>query len=448
MLLCYVNEMFTLLLRNLLQMFQPTKHIFLHFITSFSFALWRYKLLVVMLFLSCNTSLAQSTIEKTLLQKNFGQKPMQTPSSKKVLSKYGELLMGKLLDYVEDKNGTYTIDEVSSPIFADKFIRSDKDILNFGFTNSVYWIRLQIEGAYRGENEYIIEINYPLIDSLTIFRQNPDDTWFASAEGDGYPFSTREIAHRNIAHQIKVPPQKTSTVFLRFKTQGSMQIPVLLWKPKDFYNEAFDENMIFGILFGTLFVVVAYNVFLFWILQRSIHLHFSFMILVSIIFLATLNGYAFKYLFAEHVTWANHALPMSIGLLTIMSCIFVIWILNISQYSIFMYVMLCVLGIIGVFTMISPLILNYNFAIKFGLLNGLLASLLTFLSSIICRLKGGLQARYLIPASYLYLIGIVLVYLKSYGAIETTFISTHAVELGSVCQAVFYSLALRERYQV
>jgi hypothetical protein len=96
--------------------------------------------------------------------------------------------------------------------------------------------------------------------------------------------------------------------------------------------------------------------------------------------------------------------------------------------------------------MISSVALDYNFALKFGLLNGLLASLFAFLSSIICRLKGGMQARYLIPASYLYLIGILLVSLKSFGIIETTFISTHGVELGSVCQAIFYSLALREKY--
>ncbi len=393
--------------------------------------------------------LKAQNIENQLLR-NIGQKISNQSSNqpKKVLSKGREQLMGKMLDYFEDKNGVYTIEQMASPIFADKFIRSEKDILNFGFTSSVYWIRLQIEGAYRGENEYILEINYPLIDSLTIFRQNSEEQWFSSAEGDGYPFSKREIAHRNIAHQIRVPPQKTSTVFLRFKTQGSMQIPILLWKPKDFYNQAFNENMTFGILFGTLLVVVAYNIFLFWILQRAIHLHFSFMILISIVFLATLNGYAFKYLFAEQVTYANNALPVSVGLLTTLTCIFVIWILHIQKYSMFLYVLLCVLSVIGVFTMISPLLLNYNFAIKFGLLNGLLASLLSFLSSIICRLQGGLQARYLIPASYLYLIGIVLVYLKSFGAIETTFISTHAVELGSVFQAIFFSLALRERYQV
>jgi hypothetical protein len=374
--------------------------------------------------------------------------------SKKVLSKTEEFSIGKLLDYLEDKNGTYTIEQVASPIFSDKFIRSQKDVLNFGFTKSVYWVKLEIQGSYRGEKEYIIEVNYPLIDSLTIFRQiqkeNADgvleDVWTQQTEGDLSPFSKREIAHRNIAHKIVVSRQKNTTLYLRFKTEGSLQIPILLWKPKDFYNEAFNENMIFGILFGTLIVVIAYNIFLYWIVQRTIHLHFAVMIVSSMIFLATLNGYAFKYLWADNIMWSRIALPVSVGFLTSVSCIFVIWILEINKYSILMHTLLVTFVVIGIFALVSTFLLDYNFALKFGLLSGLTASLLIFLSSIICRLKGGMQARYLIPASYLYLIGILLVSLKSFGIIDTTFISTHGVELGSVCQAIFYSLALREKY--
>lgn len=372
---------------------------------------------------------------------NFSQ-----TKAKKSLSKSEEFSIGKLLDYIEDKDGVYTIQQISSPIFADKFIRSQKDVLNFGFTKSVYWIRIEIQGAYRGSKDYIIEVNYPLIDSLTIYRQNDEDIWTSQTEGDLSPFSKREIAHRNIAHKIVVEPQKNTTLYLRFKTEGSMQIPIVLWKPKDFYNEAFNENMIFGILFGTLIVVIAYNIFLYWIVQRAIHLHFAMMIVSSMIFLATLNGYAFKYLWLDNIAWSSVALPISVGFLTSVSCIFVIWILEIKNYSMFMHVLLVVFAVIGIFTVISTFLINYNFAIKFGLLGGLITALLTFLSSIICRLKGGMQARYLIPASYLYLIGILLVSLKSFGIIETTFISTHGVELGSVCQAIFYSLALREKY--
>ncbi len=364
------------------------------------------------------------------------------------MSKANHFLVGKLLDFYVDTAGKLTIDQVASPVFADKFIRSNKDILNFGFTNAVVWTKLEIKGDVKVEREYILEINYPLIDNLTIYRQATDSTWESDTEGDAQPFATREIAHHNIAHSIVVAPNKTSVFYLRFQTEGSMQIPVFLWQPKDFYNEVFNENMIFGILFGTLFVIIAYNVFLFWMSQKTVYLLFSTMILSSMLFLATLNGYAFKYLWADATTWGNQALPVSIGLLTLFTCVFVILMLDIEKYSLIMHVLLVCLCFIGALSLVTPFLFSYNFSIKFGLLNGLAAALFTFISSIVCRLRGGLQARYLVPASYLYLIGILLVALKSFGIIETTFISTHGVELGSVCQAIFYSLALREKYAV
>jgi two-component system, sensor histidine kinase LadS len=367
-------------------------------------------------------------------------------SKKKVISKNQEFLVGKLLDFYVDTTGKYTIKDIASPTFADRFIRSDKDILNFGFTDAVIWTKLEIKGDTKIARQYIIEINYPLIDKLTIYRQANDSTWEESTEGDAFPFGKREIAHHNIAHTIEVSPNKTSVFYLRFETEGSMQIPIFLWQPKDFYNAAFNENMIFGILFGTLFVVVAYNVFLFWISLRSVYLLFAGMIVSSVSFLATLNGYAFKYLWSDATIWGNQALPLSIGLLTLLTCIFVIWILEIQRYSLIMHVLLVCLAFIGSLSALTPFFFSYNFCIKFGLLNGLAAALFTLVSSVVCRLRGGLQARYLIPASYLYLIGILLVALKSFGIIETTFISTHGVELGSVCQAIFYSLALREKY--
>jgi hypothetical protein len=368
---------------------------------------------------------------------------------KKVLSRTGQVPIGRYVDYLEDKEQKLSIREVVSAEYANQFIRSDKDILNFGFTNSVYWVRFEIDGSYRPvEQEYILEINYPLIDQLTIYRQDEFGAWSEDTEGDRFPFKDREIAHRNIAHKIVVPPRKVSTFYLRFQTEGSMQIPIMIWKSHDFYNQAFNENMIFGILYGTLFVVVAYNIFLFWIVQKWLHLAFAAMIVLSILFLATQNGYAFKYLWSSGTHWTNHALPVSTGLLTCASCIYLIKMLEIEQYSVLMYVSLVTIAVLGVFTAIAPFVTTHNFSIKFGLINGLLAAFISLSSSIICRLKGGMQSRYLIPASYLYLIGIMLVSLKAFGIIETTFISTHGVELGSVCQAVFYSLGLREKYAI
>ena len=53
-------------------------------------------------------------------------------------------IVGKHLEYLVDTTGLLSIEDVTTPENASRFITSDQAVLNFGFTSSVYWLRLTL----------------------------------------------------------------------------------------------------------------------------------------------------------------------------------------------------------------------------------------------------------------------------------------------------------------
>src|SRR5574339_684396 len=56
----------------------------------------------------------------------------------------GEYPLGLHMDILEDPGGELTIDQVSSPAYEAQFIPSQMESPNYGFTKSVYWVRLDL----------------------------------------------------------------------------------------------------------------------------------------------------------------------------------------------------------------------------------------------------------------------------------------------------------------
>ncbi len=52
-----------------------------------------------------------------------------------------QYVLGQFLEYLEDPAGNLTIADVSSPEYAKRFKQSRQEILNFGYTDSIYWVR-------------------------------------------------------------------------------------------------------------------------------------------------------------------------------------------------------------------------------------------------------------------------------------------------------------------
>jgi hypothetical protein len=130
------------------------------------------------------------------------------------------------LDFFEDKSGSLSINDAMEFAKDGKFTAPDAAVPNFGFTDSVYWLRFKMINPSHKEQTVFLEQGYPHIDYIELFVFNQDKKAAFFKGGDALPFSDREISFRNPVFRIQLSSRSTSQVFMRYKTESSMQMPL------------------------------------------------------------------------------------------------------------------------------------------------------------------------------------------------------------------------------
>jgi len=69
----------------------------------------------------------------------------------------GEYPLGLHLEILEDPGGELSIAEVSSPAFDSHFTPSQVEVPNYGFTDSAYWVRFNVQNKTSLINYWLLE---------------------------------------------------------------------------------------------------------------------------------------------------------------------------------------------------------------------------------------------------------------------------------------------------
>lgn len=139
-----------------------------------------------------------------------------TSSSKK--------LIGKTIYYLEDTNNTLTIHDVMT---SDSFQKSDKDVPNFGITNSYYWIKFSLYNTT--DSELFMEIAQPIMDEIEFYNLIDSTNNFEIKKvGEIYPFSEREFHFTNYVFNLKIRKGETKTYYIKVKSTEQIQVPIYI----------------------------------------------------------------------------------------------------------------------------------------------------------------------------------------------------------------------------
>ncbi|MDM8539068.1 7TM-DISM domain-containing protein, partial [Desulfobacterales bacterium HSG17] len=213
---------------------------------KFSYKILSLFVIIILLY----TGLSASEPEKESAAGDYLQ---QQIILKKGTDKYS---LGTYLFYLEDKKGQWSVHDVKkSPLF-EKFTRSDVEIPNFGFTNSVYWLKCTLlfpeQPSY--EKKWFLEMAYPLIDNIVLYIPQAKDKFTIIKGGDRIPFNNRPIKYHNIIFPVKTFSDRPITLYFRVKSQGSVQIPIILLSSETFIEKINKELYILGIYYGMMLV--------------------------------------------------------------------------------------------------------------------------------------------------------------------------------------------------
>ena len=224
---------------------------------------------------------------------------------------HGKHELGLHIEYLEDVEGKLSFEQAAaSPAYA----QSQQAVINFGFTNSVYWLRFRLHNPTEQVLSRLLENAYPPIDYLDLYRVDASNNVSVRKSGDRLPFDSREIRHKNVIFPISLQPKEETTFYLRVQTESSVQLPLSLWSEIAFLDKDQEEQFSFGIFYGILLAMLIHSVLIYFSIREINHLHYVHFAIGAGFFLSSLNGLAFEYLWPAHPAWSNTAVPFFLGI--------------------------------------------------------------------------------------------------------------------------------------
>ncbi len=378
--------------------------------------------LPILLVLVCSRALAADTIA---IDRHFGSQAITTQA-----------------DFLLDASGQLTFDQIRSDDTPWQPVAGSE--ASFGFTSTPLWLRIHLASQDPAEVHLLLEIRYPVLDHIQAWVVHDDQRAIEFVLGDTLPFGQRPKDYRNFL----VPLEQTAgatTIFLRVQTEGSLQVPLTLWEREDFYEHQLSYSMGQGWYFGIMFIMALYNLFIYISLRDRNYLLYTVFVAAAGLCVATLNGFAFQYLWPNAPAINQKILPVVICFLAFTGTAFSVGLLQIRQRYPRLYRLHQVYYAIYGIALVASLLTPYHLAIKLSVLTVVLGALTGCAVGVYMAWPGQRTARLYVLSWGVLLLAVIFVALNKAGVVESGLISDYALQAGSVLEVLLLSFALANR---
>lgn len=351
--------------------------------------------------------------------------------------------VGSGTQYFEDASLSQTIDSIRKT--SPDWKTYQQDVFNVGYSKSNWWVKFDINNVSATQRGFILEIDYPVLDYIDVyFEQNGkiQERYFL---GDKQPFHERPTEHRLFLIPFELEPSDSKTIYLRLNSSSSIQAPIKIWKPNAYQETDVLTNVVHGVYIGGMLIIGLYNLLIFIALRDKIYLYYVAYVFSMLMFLSSLNGWTFQYLWPRSTSWNDLSILMFLNGVVLFTVVFANRFLELQKLGKYFQIQTNIWIAIGSSGFIAYLMLPYNVAIKILIPTASLACFWTLSMGVYAWIKGQKSAGIYVVSWTGILVGGVLLAMNKMHLLPRTIFTDQSVQLGSLVEVLLLSFALAER---
>lgn len=354
--------------------------------------------------------------------------------------------LGPHTRYLHDAPGTMDADAAWRAVRAGRFDPLPASGAAFGFRQGAYWFHLVLENGDAAQPRWLLMQDYPLSDRLDLYLRYPDGRTVHQTGGDHLPFSARSVRYRYPNFMLDLPAGTRVEALLRVQSQSSMQVPLSLHTPTEFFEISRDAQFGIGLYYGILLALFFYNLVLWLSLRDASYFWYLFHLSAFGLVLMTLNGLGFEYLWPDSPWLADLSVPLSICLAQIgmqqFTRVFLrlrgVWPLG-NRVSLACIAFYLVLGAASFW-------LPYRVATPVASASVFLSIAWILTVTLTAMRRGDRSARLFLLAWGMFLFGTGMFTALAFGLLPKSFMTVYGVQIGSALEMLLLSIALSYRY--
>lgn len=318
--------------------------------------------------------------------------------------------------------------------------------VSMGYTEQPYWFRVDLKNIASEPLSPYLEIGYPVLDRVDLYHVRNGEPVHHSRVGNKQYFVERPVKHRNFVIPLTLTPGDQHRLYFRVQTSSAMQLPLTLWDPVQFYDEEQNQMLFEGLYYGIALVMIIYHLFVFRALRERMYLFYAGFITAMPLFVATLSGLAFQYLWPYSTWWNDQAIMFSLNGVIFFGLLFTRDFLAISNHSHPMiHRIMLVLITLGALQALSTLVIPYDKVVVTTILLAVIACSFQLYVGAVRIYQGNTAARYFTTAFALMLMGGILLALEKFTILPRNIFIENATQAGSALGIILLSVALADR---
>lgn len=347
------------------------------------------------------------------------------------------------VQYLEDPDGTLRIEQVRDSGMS--WQRNEDEAFNQGYSASIWWLHVQLVNDADDVRTRYLELGYAVLDRVDVFIFSGDDLLQQYTLGDLQPFAARPVENRFFVLPLMFQPGQTLDVYYRIDTETSVQAPLVLWQRDAFESHENRSNIAHGFYYGAMVMIAVYNLLIFLVLLDRSHFYYVCFVLSTPLFMASLSGQAYRYLWPEAVEWNDKAIPVFLGAAFLFSSLFIRHFLRVREWSRWVDNTVILVALISGGCMVLAFFTPYHFSVRVLVALGVVACLFDLAVGFMALSRRIPTAPYYVIAWMSFLVGAVLLALNKMDILPSNFVTEYSIQIGSMLEAVLLSFAMAER---
>ncbi|MCG8616323.1 MAG: ATP-binding protein [Desulfobacterales bacterium] len=210
----------------------------------------------------------------------------------------GEIPLQTRIEILKDDTGLLTIADVTSPDVSGRFSGNAEGLNTFGYSTAVIWIRISLAKDQKNPESWYIQQKYPHLDQIDFFGPGKQGPLTLISAGDTLPFSHRPVAHRSFVFPVS-PAETGTTYYLRLSSQGAITFPLFLIDESSFHRKDRNGQLLAGLYFGALLIMVAYNLLFLVFVRERLYLFYACFVLMVTLHQLIWFGFGFEFLWPQ-----------------------------------------------------------------------------------------------------------------------------------------------------
>jgi signal transduction histidine kinase len=233
------------------------------------------------------------------------------------------------MQVLEDPGGKLSFDDVRSAAFQNAFKPSNKPILNFGFTESVYWLRFSFNNT--ASEKLVFEIAHAFLPVTNLYYKDSSGKTIEMLAGYQIPLNKKIIRH----HFQVFPLPNGEHVFYVKIISNSHPIKATIYKESVYDIKTYRQRLVYGFYIGCLFFVILSNLFFYFSLRNKLYLFYAGIVVVYISYAAAvMDGFILYFIPHLDLMFWYITIP-TIGV--ILQMIYALVFLEVKKYNLALY---------------------------------------------------------------------------------------------------------------